>query len=408
MGDLVYFRYFDTLPSFSSKIPIIQAWTVRGSFIQLTTVGELLTPALFLLTLVFAVIFHKFGAKWQFQNKRLRWIPQLMGVMLILLAFRFQTVAYRTPIKADPSEPRHKESVLPVQQWAIENSPIYKAKTFGLFLFHYQDWRRSQSLKAQPLSEAQLISLRQNLDHIYDVNQTSTPYFGLAKNCNVLFIQLEAFQEFLIDLTVDGTEVTPFLNQLKKRCLYWDHIYDVTYIGRTSDAEFIVHTGLYCDHAGASAFIHLDKDLITFPRLLKQAGYQTASIHGFHKDFWNRAHSHPFFGIDHLYFDQELQSQESLGLGLADKAVFSESVALMKSFNQPFYTLMISLTNHHPFSDYPKEYAEKFQGVSRFNANYLRTEYNKLKPGPELKSSMKFNTNYLRTANYTDDALRQL
>ncbi|OYN39703.1 sulfatase, partial [Escherichia coli] len=38
--------------------------------------------------------------------------------------------------------------------------------------------------------------------------------FGIAKGKNVIVLHLESFQQFLINMKVDGQEVTPFLNSI--------------------------------------------------------------------------------------------------------------------------------------------------------------------------------------------------
>ena len=43
--------------------------------------------------------------------------------------------------------------------------------------------------------------------------------FGTAKGKNVIVVSLESLQTFLIGATVNGQEVTPFLNNLRKKVI---------------------------------------------------------------------------------------------------------------------------------------------------------------------------------------------
>jgi lipoteichoic acid synthase len=45
--------------------------------------------------------------------------------------------------------------------------------------------------------------------------------FGVAEGRNIITIQLESVQSFLIGATVNGTEITPVLNNLLKESYYF-------------------------------------------------------------------------------------------------------------------------------------------------------------------------------------------
>ena len=72
--------------------------------------------------------------------------------------------------------------------------------------------------------------------------QNTTPnseYFG-AKKKNIIKIQLESFQTFLINKKVNGKEVTPFLNKLStgnEDFRYYPNFFHQTGQGKTSDAS---------------------------------------------------------------------------------------------------------------------------------------------------------------------------
>ena len=72
-------------------------------------------------------------------------------------------------------------------------------------------------------------------------------YFGAARGKNIIVIHLESFQQFLINMKVNGQEVTPFLNSLykNKNTLSFDNFYHQVGLGRTSDAENMLETGTF-------------------------------------------------------------------------------------------------------------------------------------------------------------------
>ena len=75
---------------------------------------------------------------------------------------------------------------------------------------------------------------------------------GVAKGKNLIIIQMESFQEFLVDLKIDGKEITPNINKLARESQYFPNFYQNVGQGNTSDAEFVVNTSFYIPPRGAA------------------------------------------------------------------------------------------------------------------------------------------------------------
>ena len=88
-------------------------------------------------------------------------------------------------------------------------------------------------------------------------------------------MSLESLQTFLIGATVNGQEVTPFLNQFTKESYYFDNFFHQTK-QKTSDAEFLVDTSMYPLDRGAVFFTHGNNEYTATPEILRQQGYYTA------------------------------------------------------------------------------------------------------------------------------------
>ena len=83
------------------------------------------------------------------------------------------------------------------------------------------------------------------LAHLFLIIADCKYWFIREKNTNLslyILVQLESFQASVIDKAINGEEVTPNLNRLKKESLYFSSFYHQTHKGRTSDAEFITNT----------------------------------------------------------------------------------------------------------------------------------------------------------------------
>jgi lipoteichoic acid synthase len=179
-------------------------------------------------------------------------------------------------------------------------------------------------------------------------------YFGKAKGMNVIYIAMESLQSFAIDYKMpDGQEVTPFLNSLVhgNEAFYFENFFHQTGQGKTSDAEFLMENGLYPMAQGAVFVNKAQNTYQAMPAILKGSGYYSASFHGNYKTFWNRNVMYKALGYDQ-FFDAEyynMTEEHTKNYGLKDKPFFTESMPLLKSLPQPFYTKFLTLSNHFPF-----------------------------------------------------------
>ncbi|EGP5463692.1 MULTISPECIES: LTA synthase family protein [Enterococcus] len=213
--------------------------------------------------------------------------------------------------------------------------------------------------------------------------------FGIAKGKNVIVLHLESFQQFLINMKVDGQEVTPFLNSIfqNQATISFDNFFHEVGQGKTSDAENMLETGTFGLPQG-SLFTELGSDNVfqAAPAILGQTeGYTSAVFHGNVASFWNRDHVYKNLGYDNFfdrsYFDE---SDETLGYGILDKYLFRESAQYLEHLQQPFYTKFLSVTNHTPYYTDDKNF-----------------------DFPSLNTGNSTVDNYVRTAHYLDQSLEQ-
>lgn len=175
--------------------------------------------------------------------------------------------------------------------------------------------------------------------------------FELAKGKNVIILSLESLQSFVINKKVDGQEITPFLNDLIDDSYYFENFYHQTSQGKTSDSEFLVANSMFGKNSGAVFFTHSGNEYNALPEILKNEGYYTSVMHANNKSFWNRDMMYGALGYDR-FFDVEsydVNEENSIGWGLKDVDFFEQSISHLKSQPEPFYTKLITLTNHFPF-----------------------------------------------------------
>ncbi|MBH0164881.1 LTA synthase family protein [Fictibacillus sp. 7GRE50] len=178
-------------------------------------------------------------------------------------------------------------------------------------------------------------------------------YFGKAKGMNVIYLHLESLQNFAINYKLNGQEVTPFLNSLTqdKNTLYFNNFYHQTSQGKTADAEFMIENSLYGLPQGTAFTTKGENTYQAAPAIMEQQGYSTAVFHGNYKSFWNRDVIYKRFGYQ-KFFDAEhydMNEEDVENYGLKDKPFFEESMPMLKSLKQPFYSKFITLSNHFPY-----------------------------------------------------------
>ena len=124
-------------------------------------------------------------------------------------------------------------------------------------------------------------------------------YFGIGKNRNLIVIQVESLQNFVVNKKYGDTEITPNLNYLiNNDSFYFPNYYQQLGLGNTSDAEFITNNSIYPTTEGQAYSLYQNNEFYGLPWQLKEIGYKTLAMHGHDKSFWNRDKAYSAQGFD--------------------------------------------------------------------------------------------------------------
>ncbi|MED3552498.1 LTA synthase family protein [Cytobacillus praedii] len=355
---MYYTRYFSTVPSYYDVKQIYQSNSVGG------TVALLGSPYDFLF---------------------------FLDVVLILPLIWFITK------KSEPI------SFASVKKWSIAFScaglittviaffyPLvdvsYFAKKHGYiqsqFVQFYERGIGTALAKNDHLSDEELENLKGNAF----VPPSEHDTFGLAMNRHVFTIQVESLQEFVINKSINGQEITPNLNRLLKDSAYFDHVYQQIGAGNTSDAEWIMHTSLYPEGMDPTVNVIDGSDIPSLVHTLERNGYGTATYHADDITYWSRDKLYPALGFDYVYTSEEIPNEKEIGFGPADEVLFNyveKQLPDQMEDHSLMYSNIITLTSHTPF-EMPDEY------------EYLN-----------LPDSYKdtYVGNYLQSVRYTDEQI---
>ena len=290
-----------------------------------------------------------------------------------------------------------------VKQWNRE----YIVMRFGIYMYQGNDIIASIQPKISAMFGYD--DAKKEFNEYYkdrtDEQDYSNEYTNIFEGRNVIVIHAESMQDITLNRTFNGEEVTPNLNRLIEEGLFFTNFYSQVSVGTSSDTELTFNTSLMPTQNGTAFVSYFDRTYIATPSLMKEKGYYTFSMHANNADFWNRRAMHESLGYDKFYSKEtyDVDKENVIGLGLSDKEFFAQSVEKIKKISEEhdkYYGLLITLTNHTPFSDTDK-YGE-------FAVTMKTTITNEDGTTEEVEAPYLEGTklgNYFKSVHYADAAL---
>jgi phosphoglycerol transferase MdoB-like AlkP superfamily enzyme len=205
-------------------------------------------------------------------------------------------------------------------------------------------------------------------------------YMGMLKGKNLIAIQVESLENFVINQKVYGQEITPNLNRLLKNSLYFNNIYEQNNVGTSSDADLLINTSLYPIRKGASFFRYPYVEYNSLTKLLKEFGYNTISTHPEIGGNWNWAEAHRVgFGFETILDVSSYKKDELIRGYLSDGTLFRQFESKLENMEQPFYAYLVTMSSHGPFDlehsykylNLPKEFDNTILGAYFQSIRYV-------------------------------------
>lgn len=224
----------------------------------------------------------------------------------------------------------------------------------GLLNYHILDinnYLKNYVFKNNSITEAEKKEVEMFFDNKSKGIKENPKYFGATKGRNLIVVQLEAFQSFVLNKEINGVEITPNLNKLAKESLNLNNYYFQTSIGGTSDAEFLTNNSFLPAKEGAIYYQYSGNTFTSLPKALKKENYFTSVMHANRPGFWNRQEMYKSLGFDAYEHEKNYNIDDVKILGLSDKSFFKQNIGKIKEYKEPFYSFMISLTSHYSFRD---------------------------------------------------------
>lgn len=349
LADASYYAHFNMLPGILVIKQVTQLTAVTDSINQIIDIKKLA-----LILDIPLLIYYSKKMKYKvLENKSMKFaIPSILALSLVIIL----TVFYK-------------------------NNKLQSITSQELFTYHTIDITNHLFGKER-ITKSRVILTAEDLEDLEKRTQiVNGKLTGLGKNKNLIVLQVEALQNFVIDLEYNGEEVTPNLNKLIKdqSTVYYDKYYQLLGRGNTSDAEFVSQNSLHPSMEEPTYSQYAENTFYGLPWLLRDNDYHAWVFHGFEKTFWNREVAYVNQGFERFISEEDFVFEESLGFGIRDEDFYKQSIDYLKELDKiddnPFYAFMITLTSHTPFT-MPKEYQHldiKGEHKDTMLGNYLQS-----------------------------------
>ncbi len=370
-GDLIYLRYFGNI------LPVLaissggQIWDVRDIIVKYTQRSD----AILLPALAAAIAVPLLWPKTPKADAPIA-ARAALDVTLVLTA-----LAFILPISNIVGAWMDSD-----RSWRVLNGTD-AVQDSGIVVAHVKevarsirDARQHSSITPEEFAKVQAFHRERASE------TTDDPDFGIARGTNLIVLQVEAMQKWVLGAHDRGQELTPFLNQLRERAWFFDEVYDETGDSSTSDAEYMVLNSQFPIPQGSVAFRRDNNHFVTLLHAFKEAGYTTFAGHAYAAGMWNRAVLYPRYGYDQTAFRDEIGEGPKLGWGIGDKLFFERVLPRIQKLPQPFVSVLITLTSHGPYQ-------------------YVPANERKLNLGPVGASEFG---GYMHSMRYDDESLEQL
>lgn len=294
----------------------------------------------------------------------------IVGIIAVILFFKID-VDFIEKSKEDPFN----------KDMQVKKSTIYG--------YHMADIENTINIKNQAkyTNKQDVLEVYNDLKEKYEQNYGKTNYDlqGIVNGKNIIILQLESIQEFVINKEIKGKEITPNFNKFINENIEISNMFMQSY-SSTADSEFSTVTSLYPMENGMSYSRYYTNTYDDIFTMFKNKGYTTSYMHGNYGFFWNRENVYKEFGVDNIELkDQFADTSENIMGYLSDELLYKQVVEKLKNYNMPFVSYIVSASSHTAFG------LEGLQDRSKVSIDVG-------------KYKDTFFGNYLESVNYADYA----
>jgi len=341
LADLVYYRGYGDFLTFHLVAQLANLEDLGSSILSLLYLPDVLFVIDCILALLLLVLKRESGKEIR------RQIPWFLLIWVLATGF-----IYSAHYRYDRVENGQNHIVFRIC-WA----PTDSMRNLSPIGYHFYDgyvyFKENQIIELTPEQE-------EEIQNWYVQNQEDSPsdeYKGLFAGQNLILLQVESLENFVINQSYNDQEITPTLNRLLQDSIYFPNFYEQVWNGTTSDAELLANASVYPVRRGSTFFRYPLNEYNSLPKLLAEKGYATQASHPDNAGYWNWVQALIGMGFSNTLDIKDFDMDEKIGLGLSDGSYLRQMLPILERSSQPFYDLIITMTSHGPY-DLPKEYRE--------------------------------------------------
>lgn len=348
--DIIYIRSFFTMPSAADALIIKNFSGFEGGEVTSLLCGwDVLLFFDILLLALFLFIFRRRETDDRVRTRVLRKGAAIAAVVSVGVLVMIPVEAGAFDINEDVYQSMYKEK-------NAEKTSAY----FSSLGFHAKDICEliAQAFHSEMTSEEQEL-----VDAYYGWKNEGLPdneYAGALEGKNVLFLQIESLESFVIGQTIEGQEITPNINRLMEHGFYFNNIFEQVQGGNSSDADLMYTASRLPVSKGSTFFRYENTKLTSLPGYLVQKGYNALYTQAVRGSFWNYKNCwSDMIGVDNFVGADDINmNHEKIGFTINDGDFIDEAYPYISSLEAPYYAHVVLNSSHMPFRP-----ADKYKGL---------------------------------------------
>ncbi len=209
-------------------------------------------------------------------------------------------------------------------------------------------------------------------------------HYGVFSEKSVIFLQVEALEDFVIGASISGQEITPNLNKLLGHGYHFTDVRENVKHGNSSDGDVLYVGGMYPSSIASTSNVYGYNVFNGTPKILRKSGYKSAYYSCDELSAWNYLPLSIGMGYDEVFFD--FDQSDRVNTYISDQSMLNQTVdsLLELGYNdEKFYSHTVIYSNHAPFR-MPEEICE-------------------LELPEELEGT--YTGNYFQSVHYTDKCI---
>lgn len=252
----------------------------------------------------------------------------------------------------------------------------------GMYEYSFRNFYITFLAKEKTEDETQKEFLENVFSNIEET-EYKTDYTGMFEGKNVIFLQLEGIDNWLVT-----KETMPTLyNLMKKSINFTNHYSYYNGGGSTFNSEFAVNTGYLTPITYTRNAYTFNKNTFTYSmaNLFKKEGYSVNAFHMNSGEYYSRSINYKSWGFDHYYSLQDVKDYTDNSYYLDRELALNETFYdLLFKQEEKFVNYIITYSNHMPFSS-EKGVCKQILDLKEKEAYEALSDEEKLEKDKEIK-----------------------